>query len=432
MTDLEHTIDEALLIDTHEHLNDEETYTGEGPDVLQDLFGNYISADLVVAGAEPEAVDRLYDAGDPDLAARFGGIRGAWERCQFTGYGEAVRLIAERIYGMGEITPAALEAARERNRELRRPGERLRLLREVGKLDHVQVDNFSWDCSPDASGSEFFLYDLNWMTFVTADFDPEAVHDAVGVEVTSLEELRRAMAALFARHGPLAIAVKTQHAYERTLRWQPRADADAERVLVRKLAGQELSLEESLCLGDWGLARGVELAILHDLPFKIHTGYYAGHSRMPVDFIRPGHLCGLLAAYPEARFVLMHIGYPYSGEMVALAKHYPNAFVDLCWAWSIDPYRAVDFVRSLIHTAPINKLFAFGGDTHWPSSAVAYAWQARSWLARALSAEVSDGLLGEAQAIGVAEALMFRNQQACFDLEGTRAAIRDAAAGSGV
>jgi predicted TIM-barrel fold metal-dependent hydrolase len=137
----------------------------------------------------------------------------------------------------------------------------------------------------------------------------------------------------------------------------------------------------------------------------------------------------LLAAYPEARFVLMHIGYPYSGEMVALAKHYPNAFVDLCWAWSVDPYRAVDFVRSLIHAAPINKLFAFGGDTHWPSAALAYAWQARSWLARALSAEVSEGLLSEVQAIGVAEAVMFRNQQACFDLAGTRAAIRAAVAG---
>ena len=34
----------------------------------------------------------------------------------------------------------------------------------------------------------------------------------------------------------------------------------------------------------------------------------------------------------------MRIAYPYSDELVALAKHFPNAYVDLCWVWSIDPY----------------------------------------------------------------------------------------------
>ena len=116
----------------------------------------------------------------------------------------------------------------------------------------------------------------------------------------------------------------------------------------------------------------------------------------------------------------MHIGYPYTGEMTSLAKHYPNVYVDLCWAWSVDPYRSTELVRSMIHAAPINKLFAFGGDTSWPSAALAYSLQARTWLARALSAEVNEGLLSEPQAIEVAEYLMFRNQRACFDVEGVR------------
>ncbi len=57
-----------------------------------------------------------------------------------------------------------------------------------------------------------------------------------------------------------------------------------------------------LCLGDWCWARGVEQAIEYKLPFKLHTGYYAGHSRMPIDRVRSGHLCALLARYPQARF----------------------------------------------------------------------------------------------------------------------------------
>ncbi len=56
---------------------------------------------------------------------------------------------------------------------------------------------------------------------------------------------------------------------------------------------------------------------------------------MVTDRIRPGHLCPLLIEYPDTRFVLMHIGYPYASELIALAKHFPNTWADLCWAWSI-------------------------------------------------------------------------------------------------
>lgn len=72
---------------------------------------------------------------------------------------------------------------------------------------------------------------------------------------------------------------------------------------------------------------------------------------------------------------------------------------------------------------PINKLFAFGGDTGWPTSAYAYAVQARRWLGRALEGEVNDGLLTEKQAMDVALRLMQTNQRECFDISGTRASI---------
>ena len=148
---------------------------------------------------------------------------------------------------------------------------------------------------------------------------------------------------------------------------------------------------------------------------------------MPMDRIRPSHLCPLLSKYPRARFVLMHIAYPYNDELVSLAKHYPNVWVDLCWAWSIDPYSARDFVRRMIHAVPASKLFAFGGDTFWPCAAVAYTHMARHWLTRTLQAEVDEELLSEKEAMALATRWMRTNQQECFDLEGTRAAIAAAA-----
>ena len=112
-------------------------------------------------------------------------------------------------------------------------------------------------------------------------------------------------------------------------------------------------------------------------------------------------------------------------ELVALAKHYPNVYADLCWAWSVDPYSSCDFVRQMIHAVPSNKLFAFGGDTMWPNSALAYSIQSRQWLARALKGEVDDCLLSEAEAIKLATRLMATNQEECFDLTGTRTAITE-------
>ena len=46
-TDLALHIEETRLVDTHEHLNKEPDWVEKGPaDVLQDLFQNYVPAEL--------------------------------------------------------------------------------------------------------------------------------------------------------------------------------------------------------------------------------------------------------------------------------------------------------------------------------------------------------------------------------------------------
>ena len=425
MTDLARHIQATPLADTHEHLLKEADFVENGPDVLQDLFHTYIRTDLIAAGMPAEAAVRVIDARDPDIEGRWNGIKDAWHRCQYTGYGQAVRIAAKLIYGMDEIDLAGIRAAAERNVELRKPGGRLRLLREAANLDHVQIDDQRWACLPDPSGPEFFLYDLSWADFCAGRIAVKELHEETGVEVRDLASLRRAMAGLFAKYGDCAVAVKAQHAYHRTLAWRERSDAEVEPILQKVLRGGEPDEAEGLALGDWCWARGVELAIEYDLPFKIHTGFISYNNIMvDPDRLRAGHLAPLLARYGDARFVLMHMAYPYTGELVAMAKHFSCVHVDMSWGWSVDFRAAVEFLRRMIHAVPINKLFIFGGDTRWPSQAAAYAAQARAGLTRALQAEIEEGLFTEAEAMRVATCLMRENQAACFDLERKRAAIR--------
>src|SRR5436309_610089 len=442
-TDLELEISSLALVDTHEHLLPEDQWAGDnaklieglkeagrpgwgdaGPDILQDLFLNYVPSDLEVAGASRDAIAQLFDPAAGDIEFRFSGIREAWEATQFTGYGEAVRLIAREVYGLHSLTPEGLQGAQRKLEELRQPGERLRLLSEVAGLDHVQIDDFQWACKPDESGPDFFLYDLSWAGFARGEVKVGDIQQETGIEVSTLEDLREALAAIFRRYAPCAIAVKAQHAYTRTLRWEERSDDEAASALAVVLARGEVEEATRLLLGDWCWARGVELAIEHNLPFKLHTGHPAGTGYMPIDWVRAGNLCPLLARYSEARFVLMHTSYPYSDELVSIAKHYPNVWVDLCWAWSIDPYTSAVFVRRFLHAVPSNKLFGFGGDTFWPTSAVAYSIQARRGLRRALEAEIVESDMTEQKDITIEGRLKQENQYACFDIEGTRAAIR--------
>ena len=151
-------------------------------------------------------------------------------------------------------------------------------------------------------------------------------------------------------------------------------------------------------------------------PRKIHTGYIASNGPLVARDMRPGELCDLIAAFPDTDFVLLHGGYPYGGEALSLTKHFRNVYTDLCWGWQIDPLTTADLLRKFLRVAPINKLFVFGGDMFWPTGAWAAAVQTRRWLARALSAEVSEGYLSLADAKDVASRIMCRNQCEFFGL----------------
>src|SRR5690606_37278749 len=136
-----------------------------------------------------------------------------------------------KFYGIEEITLEALEAASHRTLELRRPGERLRLLKDAARLDHVQIDNFCWPCLPDPSGLDFFLYDVSWSELSRGEIDTPRLEEETGVSVRDLESLEQALETLVAKYGPVAIALKSAHAYGRTLFWQPRDPGDVSRSL---------------------------------------------------------------------------------------------------------------------------------------------------------------------------------------------------------
>ena len=137
-------------------------------------------------------------------------------------------------------------------------------------------------------------------------------------------------------------------------------------------------------------------------------------------------LCPILQDFPTTRFVLMHITYPYQDQLIALAKHYTNVYVDMCWAWIINPAASVRFLKEYLMAAPSSKIFTFGGDYITVETVYGHSQIARPGIAQALSELVEEGWLTETDALALVEPLMCGNAREVFRLEEKRKILETA------
>jgi predicted TIM-barrel fold metal-dependent hydrolase len=292
------------------------------------------------------------------------------------------------------------------------------VLNEAAGVEVAQVNSLETGVFKETQYPDLLQQDLSLGSFSTrVNRDVvETLGQRSGVAVGTLADWHRVIDWAFEAYGRRACAVKSQAAYDRRLDY---ADVPAEAaapLFERFLRGEELPPAERKALEDHLMWRCVAKAAEQQLPVKLHCGYFAGTDRMPLDRVRrnAGDLAPLLGAFPEATFVLMHIGYPYQDEYVALAKHYRNVAIDMCWAWIVNPAASVRFVKEFLLGAPANKLLTFGGDYTTVESVVGHAGIARQGLTQALAELVGDGWLREADAFGLLEPLMRGNAREMF------------------
>lgn len=137
---------------------------------------------------------------------------------------------------------------------------------------------------------------------------------------------------------------------------------------------------------------------------------------MPLSRVRDNatDVCRLLQDYPNIRFVLMHIGYPYQNEYIALCKQYRNAYADLCWTWIINPVACVRFLIEFLVTGPANKILTFGGDFSIAENIVGHSVMARKGIAEAISALVDRNWIDGGAVPELAASLMTLNARELF------------------
>jgi len=129
---------------------------------------------------------------------------------------------------------------------------------------------------------------------------------------------------------------------------------------------------------------------------------------------------------PDTKFVFMHIDYPFYEDLLAVAKQWSNAYVDMCWAWIINPIASKDYVKKHIVTAPIGKLLPFGGDYIPVEPVLGHAVMARRGLARALWELVEEDWLRLDEALDLVEPIQRGTARRLFQLDKKTAALRQA------
>jgi hypothetical protein len=269
-------------------------------------------------------------------------------------------------------------------------------------------------------GGEAPLYrqDLAIQHFLANRLPLEALARPTGLANENLPELLRVVDWYFAHYGDKAASIANNCSQWRALRFDDVTQGQADSLFRRGYVDQEgLSSSEVKALQDFLFHYCIQRAIDYRLPIKIETGCLDAGGRLDVTRIRAIDLIPLFRKYPQARFVLLHIGYPYQHEMLAIARQFSNVYVSMGVAWSGDPEAAGRFARQWIGTTPINKLFAFGAGATSADAVYGHARMAREGLCRALSDLIAENTLTRSEAESLARRFLHDNAWAAFRLD---------------
>lgn len=432
-------VESISLVDTHEHIMREKERDEYAVDFSY-LFPVYTNSDLVSAGMPPSLMEaarlpmyryRLLwnqrrrvrrfmvepEREDMSTEERWQAIEPYWEAMRSTAYAKATLIAMRDIFGIEDLNRNTYLELSQAITDSRKPGWYRHVLKEKA---NIEISLLDLDQQSEDVDRDLFVPVMRMDNFISILTRAELgyIEADTGIAIHSLDDLVSAMQTTLDRHVKVGIAaVKSALAYERMLEYDKVTRHEAE-VVFNRIAmhlGEEPSFAEAKPLQDYMMHQVIRAATSRGLPMQIHTGLQEGNLNI-ITNAKPTHLINLFIEYREAKFDLMHGGYPYIHEWASLAKNFANVYADLTWLEIISPEISRQLLHELIETVPGNKILAFGGDSVIVEMAYGHARMARRVVARVLSEKVSEGYMDEAEAISLAHKMLRSNATAIFKL----------------
>ena len=427
MSTIQDYVQSHALFCNHDHHFDYKAFDAQRAGYNYKSLLGYADADLIVAAGVPTPQGPLTDEQVTQL----------WPRARATGYGQAVRLGCQALLGLAykpenfSAISAALQAAiaHKTAPEVYAYFVHQRAQNAWTICDSLESMELASPLLPDQYPDTYRFTFRQDGLFSMVDNGPiAALERFTDRSIYTLDQLVAALNAAidkFAATGKLA-AIKIGMAYQRDLTVTDPTRDEAERAFVR--IGNRTSAFNGLqqnsgavdaatgrALGDYMFHRIIQRAADDNLPVQIHTGYLAGYWGA-LEGSKALHLVPIFNKYRNVRFDLFHASWPWCSELGAIGKNYPNVWLDMCWAWTMNPAASERALSEWLDAVPFNKIFAYGADTLLPWCDTGYALQAKKGVARVLEQKVADGFYCERTALEIADCILLENGKAFYHL----------------
>ncbi|HIJ65939.1 MAG TPA: amidohydrolase family protein [Candidatus Hydrogenedentes bacterium] len=407
------------LVDCHDH-------TAEcGPkytDPLQVVVNGYFPSDVHSASCDDD-IQLIIDAKRP-LEERWPAFEKAWKRTCHTGYAQVTKRLMKKFYNEDEMSLEALQRIGDKLLDLEDEAAFEKMLDEANIA--VRITDIFGKYEEILAGTcklpprTRVVIGLPGFHGICNRPQVDALMAPLKIRTTSLDEYIEGCREVFARFKTFgAVTFKDQSAYARTLEYGNPSRAEAEGVFNWFMADPRRSAaypDGVKPLDDYLFHTFMRIARDIDLPVQIHTGHMAG-IRNDIAKTNAVRLTSVLELHPDVRFDLFHANWPYSGELIYLAKNFPNAAIDFCWANIIDPIYCQNMFKQALSAVPHGKIHGYGSDYGGcVDRAWAHASIARDNVAIALSDMVELEYLDLDEAKEVAYAWLYGNANAFFRL----------------
>ncbi|MFQ5867644.1 MAG: amidohydrolase family protein [bacterium] len=432
-------VEKISLVDTHEHFLLEEERLNTKLNLFY-LFPHYASSDLLSSGMSPQTLDEIRISNCP-LEEKWEKFKAYWERIKNTAYSKALLIAVKDLFGIGDINEHTYRRLSEKIAASNKKGWYRYVLRERANVDVSIVDfpgrgilkreaprierrvareKFQADKKIPSMNKDFLVPVAKFDEFITIRSLDEIrrAEEEYDIATYCLDDLLKILDCAFEKRVEEGIVgVKTALAYIRILKYEKTPKYEAE-ILFNHIfqdLGEGLSWKEAKPLQDFMMHQVIRRAINYNLPIQIHTGLQEGNGNI-ITNSDPTHLLTLFIEYNKAIFDVFHAGYPYTGELTAIAKNFPNVYVDMCWLHVISPSVARRVLEEWIEQIPSNKIFGFGGDYIIVEGAYAHSRLARDNVARVLAKKVKEGYLKESEAVELGHKILRDNAYKVFKL----------------
>ncbi|MGG3468184.1 amidohydrolase family protein [Neobacillus pocheonensis] len=409
MSSIHEEINKIRIIDGHEHIDPMEIRKKN----KVDFFGllHYLDSDLITAGMKRGILSRDSKISVEEKAEQFLTF---YQKTKNTTYARSLKTAVHDLYGMDDWSVNGILSLNEKVLAATNDDEWYsKVLREKSGIDLAFT--LAYTTKVDFSLFRPIMF-LDYAFKLRTRKDIQVIERDSGEKVHTFKNYLSAVDALlnkFVNEG--MIATKLGHAYWRTLKSTKPTFAEAERLFNRlqsSVIDEPMSQQESVILQDYLIHHIIQCSIKYNLPIQIHTGHHetsvSGNGNI-ITNSKVSDLIPLLAAYPEANFVLLHCGIPYHQEYLSIVKNYPNVYADFTWVYLISPTISKQILHQMIEMVPQNKIFGFGGDYNFVEGTYAHLKLARKIVGDVLVEKVQDHMLTEKEAVEFANRIFRDN-----------------------